>query len=126
MRNRIASLYETADGWALRDTGEHEQSRFVQRRIEGREAPARVVGWQVQLVAQAQIERELSGKLPVVLNEEVVIVGTQTAVGDAVGNERGGRGADKESTEAGEIQEAMGEHTGVKIILVVTQLRAGA
>src|SRR5436309_6647458 len=85
LRNHISGLHESAGGRAYGVAAAiHFHSRFIKRRVESRDRAARLVRRKVQLVAQAQVDGQLPGKLPVILKKEAVVSCAQNACVNAV------------------------------------------
>src|SRR5262249_46804542 len=124
--NHVACLDEPADRRALWDAIDDVGPWFVERRVKGREAPARVVRRQGQLVTQTQIERPSRRHLPVILEEEVVIGGAQAGFADAGAEDRTKNGAGQKIRETLEIDPASAVLIIAKVVLVVDDLGARA
>ena len=127
MRNHITCLHESADGRAYGVAAAVQlHSRFIKRRVESRKRAAHLVRRKVQLVAQAEIEGQLPGKLPIILEKEAVVSRAQNASVDAVSVGRVRGRTEQEVVEALESYLAAPVVIRRKIHVVIDDLGAGA
>src|ERR1700737_2507672 len=57
LRYHIACLHKSADGWTAWNTTNDKQTWLIERRVKSRDAPARIISGQVQLIPHSEIER---------------------------------------------------------------------
>ena len=97
-------MYESAHGWANRIAfSVYFQPGLVESGIKGRNAPTRIVNGKVQFVTQADTQRQLGCGSPLIMDEKVVIRGSEVAIRDSISECRNQRGSGQEVVEVLEV-----------------------
>src|SRR5207302_5756775 len=102
-RNHISGLNESADRRTYRVSATiHLHSRFIKRWVESHQRAAGLIRRKVQFVAQTEIEGQLPGKLPIILEKGTVVGRAQDPSVDTVSVRRVADRAEQEIIEGQE------------------------